>query len=94
MPVVFLSFAPRVIAAIKRLTRRQKFWFAFLVAFFLLAIIGLVGETNTLALIELPASGGELKEGFVGLPRFVNPLLAVTNSDRDLTILIYSGLMR
>jgi len=37
--------------------------------------------------------GGTLTEGVVGSPRFPNPLLANTDSDRDLVALTYAGLM-
>lgn len=45
-------------------------------------------------MIEVPKTGGTLVEGVVGTPRFINPLLAISASDRDLTALIYSGLTR
>jgi len=41
-----------------------------------------------------PAYGGSLREGAVGIPRFVNPLLAVSDVDRDLVALVYEGLTR
>jgi len=44
-------------------------------------------------LVAVPAHGGTLTEGIVGSPRFVNPLLAFTDADRDLTTLTYAGLM-
>ncbi|MEK7576885.1 MAG: ABC transporter substrate-binding protein [Patescibacteria group bacterium] len=43
---------------------------------------------------ELPADGGTLTEGVTGVPRFINPLLALSDADRDLTRIIYSGLMK
>ncbi len=43
---------------------------------------------------EVPAYGGSLDEGVVGLPRNINPVLAVTDTDRDITSLVYSGLMK
>lgn len=43
--------------------------------------------------VTVPAYGGTLSEGVVGSPRFVNPLLAVSDSDRDLVALTYAGLM-
>lgn len=42
---------------------------------------------------EVPVRGGMFTEGVVGTPRFVNPVLAVTRADKDLTELIYDGLM-
>jgi len=44
-------------------------------------------------LIRVPTYGGTLVEGAVGSPRFVNPLLAISDADRDLTTLTYAGLM-
>lgn len=44
--------------------------------------------------VEIPGTGGELKEGVVGLPHMINPVLAVTDVDRDISALTYSGLMR
>ena len=44
--------------------------------------------------VEIPKAGGNLKEGIIGTPRFINPLLAISDADRDLTNLVYSGLMR
>lgn len=43
---------------------------------------------------DVPAYGGVLREGVIGLPRNVNPILAVSDVDRDLSTLIYSGLMK
>lgn len=43
---------------------------------------------------EAPGKGGELHEGVVGSPNFINPLLSSTSSGKDLSYLIYSGLMR
>lgn len=44
-------------------------------------------------LVEEPANGGSLTEGVLGSPRFVNPLLALSDADRDLVRLTYAGLM-
>lgn len=43
---------------------------------------------------RVPARGGSLIEGNAGTARFINPLLASSQADRDLTALVYSGLMR
>ena len=44
-------------------------------------------------MVTVPAQGGNLTEGVIGAPRFVNPILAVSNADKDLTQLIYAGLL-
>ncbi|MFZ2500646.1 MAG: peptide ABC transporter substrate-binding protein [Minisyncoccia bacterium] len=42
---------------------------------------------------KVPTYGGTLHEGAVGNPRFINPLLAISDADRDLSTLTYAGLM-
>jgi peptide/nickel transport system substrate-binding protein len=44
-------------------------------------------------LVTEPAYGGSLTEGSVGAPRFINPILAISDTDQDLSSLTYSGLM-
>jgi peptide/nickel transport system substrate-binding protein len=45
-------------------------------------------------MVEVPKYGGTFTEGLVGFPRHINPVIARTDTDRDLSMLIYSGLMR
>lgn len=45
-------------------------------------------------MITVPGYGGTLREGIVGTPRFINPVLAVTDQDKDLTALVYAGLTK
>ena len=47
-------------------------------------------ETTT----QVPVRGGVIREGVIGAPRFINPLLALSDTDRDLSTLIYAGLTR
>ncbi len=44
--------------------------------------------------VEVPAQGGTYIEGLAESPRFINPLLAISDTDRDLTTLVFSGLLR
>lgn len=44
--------------------------------------------------IEVPAKGGTVTEGIIGTPRFLNPVLAITDADRDINSLVYSGLLK
>lgn len=43
---------------------------------------------------ETPVRGGTLVEGMIGTPRFVNPILAVTRVDQDMSALLFSGMMK
>ncbi len=44
--------------------------------------------------VEVPDYGGTLSEGVIGSPRFINPLLATSETDQALTTLVYSGLVK
>ena len=56
------------------------------------SLLGLYALQQSL-LVEVPAYGGTLIEGEIGSPRFINPLLAINDADRDLSALAYAGLM-
>lgn len=45
-------------------------------------------------MVTIPVVGGSLTEGEVGTPRTVNPILAFTDADKDVTALVYAGLLR
>jgi len=52
-----------------------------------------ISLSNALSVTDVRA-GGTLQEGIIGTPRFVNPVLALTRADQDVTQLVYSGLVR
>ncbi len=69
-------------------------------AFWILLIIGiglffsaLVAFNNNF-LTTIPAYGGEIREGIIGTPRFINPVLAISDQDKDLTALVFAGLTK
>ncbi len=54
----------------------------------------MVAEASVVLSVEQPLFGGTHREGLVGTPRFINPLLATSETDRDFTALVYGGLMK
>jgi peptide/nickel transport system substrate-binding protein len=72
----------------------EKIIFYFFVAVFALSALSLLWQVNKLFLVQVPDYGGSWSEGVVGSARFVNPVLAVSDADRDLSELVYSGLLR
>lgn len=72
----------------------QKKVFYFFAVLLSVSAIGLFFLLNSHFLVEVPRRGGVLTEGAIGTPRFANPLLAISDTDRDLSALVYSGLMR
>jgi len=72
----------------------EKLLFYFLCIIFISSSLIILSRVNNLFSIQVPTNGGYLKEGIIGSPRFVNPVLAVSDVDHDLTSLIYSGLVK
>lgn len=68
--------------------------FLFFAGLCILSTVGLLYTLESIVTVPTPARGGSLSEGLIGSPRFINPVLAVSDADRDLTALIYSGLLK
>jgi len=87
-------FLDRLIGYIESVPASDRFilrlaFFAIITGFifFLLAL-------NDKYSLLTPTSGGALTEGIIGTPRFVNPALALTRADQDVTALVYRGLLK
>ena len=88
------------ISALERLNERIRsfspgdrfLFYAFAVLVGVASLTGLYALEQSL-LEQTPTYGGVLIEGEVGSPRFINPLLAISDADRDLSTLTYAGLM-
>ncbi len=58
------------------------------------SLLFILNNLNKQISIEHPEYGGSITEGVVGTPTLVNPVLAISDADKDLTAIVYSGLMR
>jgi peptide/nickel transport system substrate-binding protein len=92
------SFFSQLIAASRALRSKRSFagraLFYFFSALLLVSVVGLLYLTNKSFLVANPAHGGSWHEGVVGTPRFINPILAMSDADQGLTALVYAGLMK
>ncbi len=75
-------------------SKRERLKLAVLLGIALIAFLMLAGRIAGRITVLRPTVGGVLREGAVGEPRFINPLYASSDTDRDLTELIFSGLIR
>ena len=68
----------------------------FVLAFFIFlsTSFALIARMINSRLVEVPRHGGVLTEGIIGRPRFINPVIAKSDADRDMSALVYSGLLR
>lgn len=77
-----------------KFTPAQRMMLYVFATLFAVSAFILVAQVNNMVSVQVPAAGGSFVEGAVGTPRFLNPLLASSQTDQDLTTLIYSGLVR
>lgn len=80
--------------AVRRFTLAEKAVFYFLTGLFIFAGVALLWRVNNAFLVDVPLRGGTLTEGVIGNPRFINPVLAISEADKNLSSLVYSGLVR
>lgn len=89
-----IPHSERIMRIINSFSLTEKMIFYGFVTLFIVSGISLLYQVNKYFMVEVPDYGGTLVEGVVGSPRFINPLLATSDTDKDLTSLIYSGLMK
>ncbi len=79
---------------ISRFGPGEKTLFYVALALFALGGTMIIGKLNDNFLVNIPERGGMFTEGVIGMPHHINPVLATTDIDKDLSSLIYAGLMR
>lgn len=88
----------RFALAIAKFSPREKWIFFSALGVFVGTVIVMLSGINNAFIVKVPAFGGTLVEGVLNTPAHVNPLLDTSEigseADRDLTALIYSGLLR
>ena len=84
----------RLLALIEVRTPSDKLFLRLLFFIVLFSGIWVVYSLNEAYSSDTPIHGGVLKEGIVGTPRFINPALAITRADQDVSALVYGSLMK
>ncbi len=73
--------------------KERVVFIGFLILLFVSTLL-ILQSINRSFMVEVPSRGGSVSIGIIGVPRFINPVLANSPTDKDLASLIYSGLMR
>jgi len=79
---------------IRQFSATEKALFGIFVLAALLSTSIMALRANGYFMIAIPTRGGEIHEGVVGLPRTINPVVAVTDVDRDISSLVHAGLTK
>ncbi len=80
--------------AIQSFSKKEWSIFVGLIIVTMVSAVIILQKINLHFMVEIPAYGGTLSEGIIGTPRFINPILAISDADKDLSALVYSGLMK
>lgn len=79
---------------VKSFSLTEKLLLSIFVVLFSISTLIILVKVNNNLLVQVPDGGGTLTEGIIGTPRFINPVIANSNADRDLSSIIYSGLVK
>lgn len=74
--------------------KKEFYIFVLLVAITASSFLFILNKLNNKLLVDVPVKGGSITEGVIGSPTLINPVLATSDSDKDLVSIVYSGLMR
>src|SRR5580692_10204050 len=89
-----IPYLARIESLLPRFSPAERLFLYTLTVILAASALLLVIELSHNFSVVTPAQGGTLTEGEIGPARFINPLLAVSQADQDLTQLVYSGLLR
>lgn len=83
----------RLFNLLHRLPTSDRLLLHFLIAVVIASGIWLLLSINNHFASYVPVTGGTIIEGVLGTPRYINPVLANSRADRDMTALIYDGVL-
>jgi len=81
-------------SALSSFSKKEKIVFVGFLVILLGSTMLILESINRSFLAQVPLRGGSVTFGVIGVPRFINPVLANSEADLDLVSLVYSGLMR
>ena len=89
VPQIRLSVLRKVFSL---MGRREKTALIIMASLAILSGLYSAGRIYAAYTVPAPAEGGSYREGIIGQPRFINPLLAASEADQSIVKLVFSGL--
>jgi peptide/nickel transport system substrate-binding protein len=84
-----------IVDAVTSFSKQRKIVFFFVASIFFASTISLFAKVAIQPFQnEIPVYGGTHKEGVIGTPRFVNPVLSFGTVDKDVESLVFAGLTK
>jgi peptide/nickel transport system substrate-binding protein len=88
------NFIEKIEKVVEKMNLSEKIFFGLFSLIFVVSGLTLLFRLHNSFLVEIPSFGGSFTEGLIGSPRFINPVLAISDTDKDMSSLIYSGLLK
>ncbi|KKQ77950.1 MAG: hypothetical protein A3A96_04220 [Candidatus Zambryskibacteria bacterium RIFCSPLOWO2_01_FULL_39_39] len=89
-----LRLIEKIERVVEKMNISEKIFFGVFSLVLVVSSLTLLFRLHNSFLVEVPAFGGSFTEGLIGSPRFINPVLAVSDTDKDMASIIYSGLLK
>lgn len=89
-----LGIIQKIEGVVYKMGPSEKIIFSIVSSVVIISGLVLFIEVHNSFLKEVPSFGGSFTEGVIGSPRFINPILAISDTDKDMESLVYSGLLR
>lgn len=81
-------------ASLESFSKKEFYIFIAVALVAFVSMIIILNELNNKFLVDVPIKGGSITEGVIGMATLVNPVTAISDADKDLVSLVYSGLVR
>jgi len=88
------NFIRKTEEVVRKMKHSEKIFFFIVSLVVVISGMMLVFRLNDSFLVEVPSFGGSFTEGLIGSPRFINPVLAISDTDKDMVSLVFSGLLK
>jgi peptide/nickel transport system substrate-binding protein len=88
------NFGNNILNYIYKFSATEKVVFGFVCIVFIISGLILAHKALNIFKIDMPKYSGTIEEGIVGLPRLINPVLATSEADKDISSIVFSGLMK
>ena len=90
----FKHLRDTLLSLLEAMSVSERVIFGAFAAVLIISALLLLKNASDVFALKVPAEGGTITEGVEGYPRYINPLLPITDAGRDLTKLLYAGLMK
>lgn len=81
-------------ASFSSFSRKEFYLFVGIVLVSIISMLVILNQLNNKFLVDVPMKGGSITEGIIGTATLINPVIAISDADKDLVSLVYSGLVR